>query len=119
MKKFGFNNNLKEDFEEYSKRYNQETEIVFDIRFDSNYPLSPPFFRVIRPLFDFMTAQVTSEGSICKKSIMGNEWTPDRSVESILIEILLDMKEEVARLDLNRSENDYTKEAEEFFYLDN
>ena len=116
VKKFEVNKDLKEDFKKYCKSYNREAEIVFEMRFDSNYPFSPPFLRVIRPRFAFRTGHVTVGGSICMQSITRSGWIPVRTVESIFIEILFNMAEGGARLDVNGSAADYNfGEAQEAF----
>ena len=113
---FEINKELKKDFKAYSERYNKPAEIVFEMRFDSNYPFSPPFLRVIRPRFAFRTGHITVGGSICMQSITPSGWIPVRTIESIFIEILFNMAEGGARLDLNTSGVDYQlAEAQEAF----
>lgn len=107
VNKFEMTKDLKKDFENYANRYNRPMEIVFEMRFDSNYPFSPPFLRVVRPRFAFRTGHVTVGGSICMQSITPSGWIPVRTVESIFIEILFNMIEGGARLDLNQSMSDY------------
>ena len=91
-------------------------EMVFEMRFDSNYPYNPPFLRLIRPRFAFRTGHITVGGSICMQSITRSGWIPVRTVESIFIEILFNMAEGGARLDINSSASDYSlNEAQEAF----
>lgn len=116
INKFEVGKDLKKDFENYAKTYKRNMEIVFEMRFDSNYPYNPPFLRVIRPRFAFHTGHVTVGGSICMQSITRSGWIPVRTVESIFIEILFNMAEGGARLDINGSAVDYGfNEAQEAF----
>lgn len=116
INKFEVNKSLKSDFQEYAKKYNRPMEMVFEMRFDSNYPFTPPFLRVIRPRFAFRTGHITLGGSICMQSITRSGWIPVRTVESIFIEILFNMAEGGARLDINSSSYDYQlAEAQEAF----
>ena len=116
VNKFEVPRELKKDFEDYGKRYDRPQEMMFEMRFDSNYPFSPPFLRLIRPRFAFRTGHVTIGGSICMQSITSSGWIPVRTVESIFIEILFNMAEGGARLDLNSSGVDYQlAEAQEAF----
>lgn len=116
INKFEVPKELKKDFEDYAKRYNRDPELVFEMRFDSNYPFTPPFLRVIRPRFAFRTGHVTIGGSICMQSITPSGWIPVRTIESVFIEILFNMAEGGARLDLHSSSVDYQlAEAQEAF----
>ena len=116
INKFEVTKELKKDFEDYAKRYDRNQELVFEMRFDSNYPFTPPFLRVIRPRFAFRTGHITVGGSICMQSITPSGWIPVRTVESIFIEILFNMSEGGARLDLTCSSMDYQlAEAQEAF----
>lgn len=88
----------------------------FEVRFDSNFPYSPPFLRIIRPRFAFHTGHVTVGGSICMQSITNSGWIPVRTVESVFIEILFNMGEGNARLDPRNAHIDYSiEEAREAF----
>lgn len=106
---------LTEDLANYSAKAKQAGNIIFEVRFDSNFPYSPPFVRLVRPRFAFHTGHVTIGGSICMESLTPSGWIPVRTVESIFIEILYNMIEGEARLDL-RTTQDYTlAEAQEAF----
>lgn len=107
---------LRNDFEAYANRYARNKEIDFEVRFDSNFPFTPPFIRVIRPRFKFHTGHVTIGGSICMQSLTASGWIPVRSIESIILEILCNMLEGGARLDPSQPHKDYKlTEAKEAF----
>ena len=113
---FEFPKDLKKDFENYSANFNRNQELVFELRFDSNYPYNPPFLRVVRPRFKFRTGHITVGGSICMQSLTPSGWIPVRTIESIFIELMFNMAEGGARLELTTANLDYTmQEAKEAF----
>jgi ubiquitin-protein ligase len=116
IKSFEVNKELKTDFENYARRYNRAESMVFEVRFDSNFPFSPPFVRLVRPRFEFRTGHITIGGSICMQSLTPSGWIPVRTVESIFIEILFNMAEGGAKIDSRSPNSDYTlAEAQEAF----
>ena len=116
VNKFQTSSGLLNDFEVYSHRYNKPKEILFEVRFNSNYPISPPFIRVIRPRFQFHTAHVTIGGSICVQTLTSSGWVKDRSLESVFQEILCNITEGGGRIDIPNSKFEYQLyEAQEAF----
>ncbi len=83
--------------------------------FQSSYPASPPYIRVIRPRFQFRTGHITIGGSICFEALTSQGWDPSMTVESLLLTIRTNMVAGGGRIDFsNRS--DYSKaEALEAF----
>ncbi|KAJ4424188.1 hypothetical protein N0V82_001054 [Gnomoniopsis sp. IMI 355080] len=71
------------------------TSVVLEVRFGRDYPLSPPFIRVIRPKFlPFMNGgggHVTIGGAICMEVLTSTGWTVAMSMESILIQVKMAM----------------------------
>lgn len=69
------------------------TSIVIEIRFGKDYPISPPFVRVIRPRFlNFMAGgggHVTSGGALCMELLTNSGWSAVTNVESILLQVRL------------------------------
>ena len=67
------------------------TSIVLEIRFGREYPLSPPFVRVIRPRFRPFSERggghVTAGGAMCMELLTNSGWSPANSMESVLIQI--------------------------------
>lgn len=67
------------------------TSIVFEIRFGANYPMSPPFVRVIRPHFlPFMQGgggHVTAGGAMCMELLTNSGWSPANSMESVFLQV--------------------------------
>ena len=69
--------------------------IVMEMRFGKNYPMSPPFVRVIRPRFlSFMQGgggHVTAGGALCMELLTNSGWSAVSNIESILLQIRLAM----------------------------
>ncbi|KAF9266711.1 hypothetical protein L218DRAFT_895759 [Marasmius fiardii PR-910] len=67
--------------------------VIFEIRFPPDFPLSPPFFRIITPRFlPFIHGgggHVTGGGSICMDLLTASGWLPSYSISAILIQIKL------------------------------
>lgn len=69
--------------------------VVLEIRFGKDYPMSPPFVRVIRPRFlSFMEGgggHVTAGGALCMELLTNSGWSSVSSIESVLLQVRLAM----------------------------
>ena len=67
------------------------SSIVLEMRFGKNYPMSPPFVRVIRPRFlPFMAGgggHVTGGGALCMELLTNSGWSAVSSIESVLLQV--------------------------------
>lgn len=67
--------------------------VVLEIRFGKNYPMSPPFVRVIRPRFlSFMAGgggHVTAGGALCMELLTNSGWSAVSNIESVLLQVRL------------------------------
>ena len=67
------------------------TSIVIEIRFGKDYPISPPFVRVIRPRFlGFQQGgggHVTAGGALCMELLTNSGWSAVSSIESVLLQV--------------------------------
>ncbi|XP_041375439.1 ubiquitin-conjugating enzyme E2 Q1-like [Gigantopelta aegis] len=72
---------LGKDLELFSKKYNQEAVITLEMQFPGDFPFSPPFIRVVRPRFKFLTGHVTIGGSICMEMLTKSGWRPTNDIE--------------------------------------
>ncbi|KAL3860041.1 hypothetical protein ACJMK2_010223 [Sinanodonta woodiana] len=93
---------LGKDLEAFAKKHNREPVIYMEMQFPGDYPMSPPFVRVIRPRFKFLTGHVTIGGSICMEMLTKSGWRPINDIESILVQIRSEiMSDSNAQLDGN------------------
>jgi ubiquitin-conjugating enzyme E2 Q len=67
--------------------------IVCEMRFGANFPISPPFVRVIRPRFLAFQqgggGHVTAGGAMCMELLTNTGWSPVVSIESVLLQVRL------------------------------
>ncbi|KFY00026.1 hypothetical protein V490_01494 [Pseudogymnoascus sp. VKM F-3557] len=82
------------------------SSVVLEMRFGKNYPMSPPFVRVIRPRFmPFMSGgggHVTAGGALCMELLTNSGWSAVSSIESVLLQVrmaIASMDPRPARLD--------------------
>ncbi|KAI8935088.1 hypothetical protein NX059_007683 [Plenodomus lindquistii] len=65
--------------------------IVLELRFGKDYPMSPPFVRVVRPRFlSFMQGgggHVTAGGAMCMELLTNDGWSAVSSIESVLVQV--------------------------------
>ena len=69
--------------------------VIMEIRFGKDYPMSPPFVRVIRPRFlSFMQGgggHVTVGGALCMELLTNSGWSAVSNIESVLLQVRLAM----------------------------
>lgn len=89
------------------------TSIVLELRFGRDYPMIPPFVRVIRPRFLSFAAggggHVTAGGAMCMELLTNDGWSAVSSIESVLVQVrmaILSLEPKPARLEGN-GRNDY------------
>ncbi|KAL1986209.1 hypothetical protein VTN96DRAFT_6724 [Rasamsonia emersonii] len=67
--------------------------VVLEMRFPKDFPMSPPFVRVIRPRFlEFQRGgggHVTAGGALCMELLTNSGWSPASSIESVLLQVRL------------------------------
>ena len=88
--------------------------IVMEIRFGAQYPMSPPFVRIIRPRFLGFNqgggGHVTLGGALCMELLTNTGWSAVSNIESVLLQVRLAMSStdpRPARLD-TLSRGDYS-----------
>lgn len=67
--------------------------IVLELRFPTEFPMNPPFVRIIRPRFLEFAAggggHVTAGGAMCIELLTTSGWSPVTSIESVLLQVRL------------------------------
>ncbi|THC89050.1 hypothetical protein EYZ11_011507 [Aspergillus tanneri] len=67
------------------------TSVVLEIRFPPQFPMSPPFVRVIRPRFVLFSngggGHITAGGAVCMELLTNSGWSPVTSIERVLLQV--------------------------------
>lgn len=67
--------------------------IVMELRFDKDFPHSPPFIRVIRPRFRLVSqgggGHVTAGGAMCMELLTNTGWSVVNTFESVMLQVRL------------------------------
>lgn len=67
------------------------TSVLLELRFPPQFPMSPPFVRVIRPRFTMFSqgggGHVTAGGALCMELLTSSGWSPVSSIESVLLQV--------------------------------
>lgn len=67
--------------------------VVLEVRFGKDYPISPPFVRVIRPRFlSFLQGgggHITAGGALCMELLTNSGWSAASNIESVLLQVRL------------------------------
>ncbi|KAI9688027.1 MAG: hypothetical protein M1820_010315 [Bogoriella megaspora] len=67
------------------------SSIILELRFGGQYPMTPPFVRVLRPRFlSFMQGgggHVTAGGALCMELLTNSGWSAVSSIESVLMQV--------------------------------
>jgi len=114
---FGFDKNDKDERNLASDLERRGLKAIeMEIKFPEDFPSSPPFCRIVRPKFAFMTGHITLGGSICFELLTRTGWSSTNRVESVVISIRANLIEGGARLDLN-DRSDYSEAVAREAYL--
>lgn len=72
------------------KKHNVKS-VVLELRYGKDYPMAPPFVRVIRPRFLSFAAggggHVTAGGAMCMQLLTNDGWSAVSSIESVLVQV--------------------------------
>jgi ubiquitin-conjugating enzyme E2 Q len=90
--------------------------IVLEMRFNKDYPFTPPYVRVIRPRFLSFNqgggGHIVLGGAMCMELLTNSGWSSVSSIESVLMQIRMAIASEpFARLDMHHAGDYGTGEA--------
>ncbi|KAG0634608.1 hypothetical protein HOY80DRAFT_1005016 [Tuber brumale] len=75
------------------------SSVLLEFRFGPNFPMSPPFVRVVRPRFLALAegggGHVTAGGALCMELLTNSGWSAASSMESVLLQIRMAITSEV------------------------
>ena len=106
---------LRSDLQAYSTKWGKERKLVFEIRFQTSFPSTPPFIRIVQPRFVFRTGHVTIGGSLCTQVLTTSGWNRDYHLDNILMEIISNFEAGGARLHPTTQASYTLAEASEAF----
>jgi ubiquitin-protein ligase len=68
-------------------------DMVWELRFDDNYPVKPPFVRILKPYFKFRTGHITIGGAICNPILTSDAWDQKITMETLIHVLLVGIEE--------------------------
>ncbi len=77
----GFEGNpiIQKDMEKFKIK-----EVELEFRFNENYPVQPPFVRIVAPRFIYRTGHITLGGSICMELLTNQGWDMTTSISTVV-----------------------------------
>jgi ubiquitin-protein ligase len=82
--------------------------MIWEIRFDNEYPIKPPFVRIIRPHFKYLSGHITIGGAFCNPILTNQKWRASISISNLIEMLLVNMEEGGAELDKSSTKADYS-----------
>ena len=83
-------------------------EIEISLEFPDEFPLKPPFVRIVRPRFEYKTGHITLGGSICMELLTNQGWNPTYSLENLIIHIKSTILEGEGQIDMKSWHHEYS-----------
>jgi ubiquitin-protein ligase len=105
IKNSGFegNINIQKDMEKYGIK-----EVELEFRFNENYPVQPPFVRIVAPRFIYRTGHITLGGSICMELLTNQGWDMTTSVSTVITYIKSAIMDGEGQIDPANYKNTYS-----------
>jgi ubiquitin-protein ligase len=100
---FDGNPNIQNQMKEY-----KISEVEIEFRFNENYPVQPPFVRIVSPRFIYRTGHITLGGSICMELLTNQGWDMTTSISTVITYIksaILDGDGQIDPSNYNKSYN--------------
>lgn len=81
--------------------------IKLEVTFPCNYPIEPPFVRVVYPRFKYRTGHITLGGSVCMDILTNEKWVPVMTVDKVMLQIKMLLIDGDAELDSIKWNQEY------------
>jgi ubiquitin-protein ligase len=107
---FEGNPKIQKDMEEYGIK-----EIELEFRFNENYPVQPPFVRIVYPRFIYLTGHITLGGSICMELLTNQGWDITTSISTVITYVKSAILEGDGKIDPKKKHKYEIEEAHEAF----
>ena len=85
--------------------------MVWEIRFDNDYPVKPPFVRIVKPHFKYLSGHITIGGAFCNPILTNQKWRASISISNLIEMLIVNMEEGGAQLDETKSKGEYSLDA--------
>ena len=82
--------------------------IEIEITFKENYPIAPPFIRIVYPHFKFHSGHITVGGSLCMEMLTNQGWMPTFNIENVITQIKLAISDGGGEIDEDNYKKQYT-----------
>lgn len=82
--------------------------IEIEVTFKENYPIAPPFIRVVYPHFKFHSGHITVGGSLCMEMLTNQGWSPTFNVENVITQIKMAIADGGGEIDEANYKRRYT-----------
>lgn len=82
--------------------------IEIEITFKENYPIAPPFIRIVYPHFKFHSGHITVGGSLCMEMLTNQGWMPTFNIENVITQIKLAISDGGGEIDEDNYKRRYT-----------
>jgi ubiquitin-protein ligase len=96
-----------EKLEKQMKQLNIDA-IEIEITFKENYPIAPPFIRIVYPHFKFHSGHITVGGSLCMEMLTNQGWMPTFNIENVITQIKLAISDGGGEIDEDNYKKRYT-----------
>ena len=96
-----------EKLEKQMKQLNIDA-IEIEITFKENYPIVPPFIRIVYPHFKFHSGHITVGGSLCMEMLTNQGWMPTFNIENVITQIKLAISDGGGEIDEDNYKRRYT-----------
>jgi ubiquitin-protein ligase len=91
-------------------------EVEIEFKFNENYPVQPPFVRIVSPRFIYRTGHITIGGSICMELLTNQGWDITTSVSTVITYIKSAIMDGEGQIDPSGVNKSYTlNEAHDAF----
>lgn len=100
INKFDPKDEIANDIKRYKKMTGKDY-IKMHVSFPPDYPMHPPFVRVVEPRFQFHTGRVTVGGSLCTDVLTMESWNPMYDIQSLILNIISVMLDAKPKIDFN------------------
>lgn len=91
--------------------------MTWEIRFDNDYPVKPPFIRIVRPHFKYLSGHITIGGAFCNPILTNQKWRAGISIGNLIEMLIVNMEEGGAQLDATKNNAEYSLEAAKKAYM--